>query len=400
MRSDSGTAGDTLSRKHPHRASRDGYADAPLILTWEITQACDLACRHCRADARPERSWGELSTEEGEAFLRQVTGFGERLPVVVFTGGDPLKRPDLFELAAYGTELGIPMAVTPATTPLLTPAVIERFASVGMRRMALSVDGASSERHDGFRGEAGSFQIARRAARAAADVGLPIQVNTTVCRSTLAELPAVAELVERSGAVMWEVFFLVPVGRGTTLEALTPAEHETILEWLYRRGREAPFRVITVEAPFYRRVGRQLELREKAERRAAGERVEGHLAAHSPHGSTGDANGFAFVSHRGEVFPSGFLPVSAGDVRRGDIVRIYRDSELFRILRDKDALRGKCGACDFRVVCGGSRARARAVYGDYLAQDPFCPYEPPGWEPTGAASATGSEGSRVLPVMC
>lgn len=397
MQPDRATLSNAPFADHGPGPGRRGYADAPLVVTWEVTQACDLACRHCRADARPERSWGELSTDEGRALLRQVAGFGERPPVVVFTGGDPLKRPDLFELAEYGTSLGLPMAVTPATTPLLTPAVVQRFASVGIRRMALSVDAATAERHDGFRGEAGSFEIARRAARVAGDVGLPIQVNTTVCRSTLADLPAVAELVERAGAVMWEVFFLVPVGRGTTLEALTPSEHEQVLGWLYRRSRNAPFRVITVEAPFYRRVGRQIELRQKTERRAAGESVEGHLAASAPHGSTGDANGFVFVSHRGEVYPSGFLPVAAGDVRDDDIVRIYRESELFRTLRDKDALRGKCGACEFRVICGGSRARAWAVHGDFLAEDPFCPYEPPGWE--GPATAGPGARNRSMPMV-
>lgn len=377
---------------------RRRHARSPIVLTWEVTQACDLACRHCRADARPERSAGELTTEEGRAFLRQVTGFGDRPPVVVFTGGDPLKRPDLFELAAYGTSLGLPMAVTPATTPLLTRDVVARFVDAGMRRMALSIDGAAAESHDGFRGESGSFATALRAARDAAELGLPIQVNTTVCRSTLGDLPEVARLVERLGAVMWEVFFLVPVGRGALLEALTPSEHEVVLEWLYRHGREAPFRVITVEAPFYRRIGRQIELRDKTARQAAGEAVEGHLASHAPHGSTGDANGFVFVSHRGEVFPSGFLPLAAGDVRTGDVVDLYRHSRLFRTLRDKDALRGKCGACEFRVVCGGSRARAHAVHGDVLAADPFCPYEPHGWDgpvPDADAPAT----TRALPLL-
>ena len=377
----------------------EGFARSPLVVTWEVTQACDLACRHCRADARPERNVGELTTEEGKAFLRQIAGFGERPPVVVFTGGDPLKRPDLFELAAYGTSLGLPMAVTPATTPLLTRSAIERFVETGIRRMALSVDGATAPSHDGFRGEEGSFEIALRAARQARELGLPIQINTTVCRSTLDELPAIADLVEDLGAVMWEVFFLVPVGRGAMLEALTPSQHEVVLEWLYRRGREASFRLITVEAPFYRRVGRQLELREKAVREAAGESVEGHLAKRSPHGSTGDANGFVFVSHLGEVFPSGFLPLPAGDVREEGIVSHYRDSELFRELRDKGALKGKCGVCEFRMVCGGSRARAYAVHGDALAQDPFCPYEPPAWEGAGSGSVNTGTGTRALPLV-
>ena len=315
-------AGHGHGHGHPHGRSpgREGYVDRPIVVTWEVTQACDLACKHCRADAVPERAEGELSTAEGRAFLDQVKDFGEPHPVVVFTGGDPLKRPDLLELAEYGTGLGLPMAVTPASTPLLTREALERLAEVGVRRVALSLDGSTAGSHDGFRQEQGSFDIIHRAARDAADVGLPIQINTTVCQDTVDELPAIAGLVEELGAVMWEVFFLVPVGRGTALEALSPERHEEVLEWLYRTSREAPFRVITVEAPFYRRVGRQVEKREKAEARARGETVDGRDRPAGPRGSTGDGNGFVFVSHRGEVFPSGFLPLSGGNVRRESIV--------------------------------------------------------------------------------
>jgi len=193
--------------------------------------------------------------------------------------------------------------------------------------------------------------------------------------------------------VMWEVFFLVPVGRGTALEALSPERHEEVLEWLYRTSRGAPYRVITVEAPFYRRVGRQFEKREKAERRARGERVDGRGRPSGPHGSTGDGNGFVFVSHRGEVFPSGFLPLSGGNVREESIVDIYRDAELFRTIRDKDRLQPKCGVCEFRYVCGGSRARAFAVHGDPMAEDPFCPYIPDARE----GAAAGQASSRAEP---
>ena len=302
--------------------------------------------------------------------------------MVVFTGGDPLKRPDLLELIRHGTSLGLPMAVTPASTPLLTREVLERFSEAGVRRVALSLDGATPESHDGFRGETGSFEIIRRAARDAGELDLPIQINTTVCRDTVSELPAVAELVEELGAVMWEVFFLVPVGRGSVLDPLTPWQHEGVLEWLYRRQKEAPYRLITVEAPFYRRIGRQVEVEEKARRRARGEPVDGRSGRGgvAPQGSTGDGNGFVFVSHLGEIFPSGFLPVSGGNVRTDDIVDVYRDAPLFRWLRDKELLRGKCGGCEYRQVCGGSRARAFAVSGDWLQQDPFCPYLPKDWD--------------------
>lgn len=379
---------------HPGpRPGRNGYGDAPLVVTWEITQACDLACRHCRADACPGRHPDELDTAEGRALLDQVAGFGEPGPVVVFTGGDPLKRPDLLELVEYGTDRGLRMAVTPASTSLLTRDVLEQFRDAGVRRVALSLDGATADRHDGFRGEQGSFEIIRSAARDAADLDLPIQINTTVCRDTVEDLPAIADLVEEMGAVMWEVFFLVPVGRGSMLDALTPWRHEWLLEWLYRRQKDAPFRVITVEAPFYRRVGRQLEVKAKARRRARGETVSGRDAS-APSGSTGDGNGFVFVSHLGEVLPSGFLPVSAGNVRDDDLVDLYRDSPLFRWLRDKDRLMGKCGACEFKRVCGGSRARAYAVHGDWLREDPFCPYIPDGYDPEAARRERDAPGSR------
>ncbi|MFW6193846.1 MAG: radical SAM protein, partial [Gemmatimonadota bacterium] len=319
-------------------------------------------------------------------------------PVVVFTGGDPLKRPDVVEPADHGTRRGLRMAVTPATTPRLDGDVLEALRDAGVRRVALSVDGATPRSHDAFRGERGSFEVARRAAADAAELGLPIQVNTTVCRDTVADLPAVADLAEAWGAVMWEVFFLVPLGRGEVLDPLSPWQHETVLEWMYRRQKEADFRLITVEAPFYRRVGRQVEAAAKARLREEGRPTPGDRGrpVPVPRGSTGDGDGFLFVGHRGEIFPSGFLPVPAGDVRRDDVVEVYRDAPLFRWLRDGDLLRGKCGACEFRRVCGGSRARAFAATGDRRAADPFCPYVPSGWD-VGDASGTDVGGPDAAP---
>ncbi len=389
-----------LSGRHAS-PGREGYADRPLVITWEITRACGLTCRHCRADARPERDPRELDTAEGRAFLESVRAFGDPSPVVVFTGGDPLMRPDLTELVRYGTELGLTMAVTPATTPRLTRRRLAALKEAGARRIALSVDAAAAERHDAFRGERGSFDVALRAAEQAGAMGLPVQVNTTVTRSTVRGLREMAGLVERMGAVMWEVFFLVPVGRGRVLEPLSPLQHERVLGWLYRHSRRAPYRIITVEAPFYRRIGRQIEARE---RRGSDESIDGASMGSRGRfpGSTGDGNGFVFVSHTGEVLPSGFLPVSAGNVRRDELVRIYRESEVFRKLRDRDALRGKCGACEFRYVCGGSRARAMAVHGDWMGPDPFCPYVPDGWGPDGAGAeippGPGGPDDRSLPL--
>ncbi|MFB6156072.1 MAG: TIGR04053 family radical SAM/SPASM domain-containing protein [Haloferacaceae archaeon] len=361
-RSTGGRANEQTGGRGTHGPNFDR---APLVVTWEVTQACDLACDHCRADARPERHPDELSTTEGRRLVDEVAAFGDEPgpgPVLVFSGGDPLKRPDVFELVSYATDSGVPAAVTPAPTALLDRTAIERFAEAGARRMALSLDGATAESHDAFRGEEGSFETIRRAAREAETVGLPLQVNTTVTAATVEELPEIADLVASFGAVMWEVFFLVPVGRGTELEGLDPGRVDEVLAWLYRRSRDASFRVVTVEAPRYRPVARRVE-REAGSGDADSVRV----------GSTGDGDGFVFVSHTGDVYPSGFLPERVGNVRESSLTTLYRESPLLRALRDPDSRTGACGACPHRSLCGGSRARAYATTGDPLGSDPLCP---------------------------
>lgn len=340
--------------RHPGR----DYSETPLLVTWEVTQACELECDHCRADAQPAHHPDELSTAEGKDLIDQIAEFGSPAPIVVFSGGDPLERSDLFELLEYAVANGLRTAVTPAPTTALTEDVLDRFLDLGVHRIALSLDGATADRHNSFRGQDGSFGTIRRAAEYAADIGLPIQINTTVTARTRPDLPGIADLVELLDAVMWEVFFLVPIGRGTTLEQLTPAQAERTLEWLYRRQRDADFRLITVEAPHYRRIARQ---------------IEGTQDRGAPRvGSTGDGNGFVFVSHTGDIYPSGFLPVAPGNVRNESLVDVYRDSELFQSLRDPDALNGPCGACPHRRRCGGARARAYATVGNPLASDPLC----------------------------
>lgn len=346
----------TTGRQDTH--TRRDYSQTPLVVTWEVSQACELTCDHCRADANPDRDPNELTTEEGKALFDQVTKFGLPSPIVVLSGGDPLERPDLYELLEYADDIGLPTAVTPAPTPSLTDSVLDRLVDVGVRRIALSLDGATPERHDDFRGERGSFDTIRRAAEHARDIGLSIQINTTVTGTTVDDLPKIANLVESFDAAMWEVFFLVPIGRGTELEQLTPKEAERTLEWLYRRGRTADFRLITVEAPRYRRVAKRVESEEGGETPTVG--------------STGDGNGFVFVSHTGSVYPSGFLPLEAGRVPESDLVDVYRNSALFRLLRDADGFAGPCGSCPHRSFCGGSRARAFAAIGDPLGSDPLC----------------------------
>ncbi|MFC7157441.1 radical SAM protein [Halomarina halobia] len=344
-------------------------ARRPFVLVWEMTQACDLACKHCRAEAQPRRHPDELTTAEATALLDDARRFGEG-QLVVLSGGDPLARPDAVELVRYGSDRGLRMTVTPSGTGSLTRARIDELRDAGLRRMALSLDGGSGEPHDEFRGEPGSFERTLRAARDAREAGLPLQINTTVCAETVEELPAIRELVTGLDAVLWSVFFLVPVGRGRILDPIPPGAAERVMEWLREVSETAPFGVKTTEAPHYRRVA--------IERRAGG-------AERAPDGigrRTGivAGDGFAFVSHTGEIYPSGFLPKSAGNVREGGIVEPYRRSDLFRSLRDRDALRGKCGACPYRHVCGGSRSRAYAYTGDPFESDPLCPYVPDGYD--------------------
>lgn len=346
-----GGAGD--GNGHPGGIARGrDYDQSPLIATWEVTQACSLSCDHCRAEAVESRHPDELTTAEGRGLIDGVARF-DPPPVLVLSGGDPLERPDLFELVAYAAER-VPTAVTPAPTENLTRETVDRFADLGVRRMALSLDGATPASHDEFRGETGSFERVRRAAAWADDAGLDVQVNTTVTAGTVDELPAIAGRVADLGAVMWEVFFLVPVGRGRALDGLSPERTESVLEWLYDHGRSAPYRVITVEAPHYRRV--------------ANERSDGEARV----GSTRAGRGFVFVSHTGEVYPSGFLPTAVGDVRERPLPAIYREADLMRALRDADRFAGPCGRCSYRRQCGGSRSRAHAATGDPLESDPLC----------------------------
>jgi radical SAM protein with 4Fe4S-binding SPASM domain len=345
-------------------------SERPLVLVWEVTQACDLACDHCRADAQPARHPDELTTAEGKELLAEAAEFGPR-QTVVLSGGDPLARPDLDELVRHGDDLGLRMSLTPAGTSALSPERVEELADAGLGRMALSIDGATSESHDGFRNEAGSFEDTIRAAKAAREAGMGLQVNTTVCAATAEELPAIRDLVADLGAMRWSLFFLVPVARGAELGQLPPEETDTLMRWLAEVREDASFDVKTTEAPHFRRVAL-----EEAGRDPAG-------ASGRPSVAAGD--GFAFVSHTGEVYPSGFLPAGVGNVRDDSLVTLYRESDLFAALRDRSTLSGKCGACEYREVCGGSRSRAYAATGDPLASDPLCPYVPAGFE--GAADA-------------
>ncbi len=344
------------------------HAEAPVVVYWEATQACDLACRHCRAEAIPEPPPGELTSEEAHALLREIAAF--RRSMLVITGGDPMKRPDLVDLVAEATGLGLRVALTPSGTNRLTPAAIEAMRAAGLDAIALSFDGSSATRHDAFRRVPGCFDRTRAAAMWVRNAGLPLQVNTTVTAETAGDLPVVHDLVAALGGARWSLFFLVPVGRGRLLQEVSPTASEHLCRWLFQRSRSAPFDVKTTEAPHYRRV-----VVEQLRRMGMSDRdIQGASFARSF--GVRDGNGVVFVSSTGEIYPSGFLPLSAGNVRRDRLVDVYRESPLLRGLRDIGKLTGKCGRCPYRGICGGSRARAWARTGDPFASDPLCPYVP------------------------
>lgn len=334
---------------------------APLRVYWEVTRACDLACRHCRAEAVSRRHPEELTTVEGLHMLERLAAFGGPQPHLVLTGGDPLKRPDLWVLIAAAWALELPVSVAPSATPLLEPVGIRCLKQAGVEAISLSIDGATAARHDAVRGVGGTFERTLEAACVAREAGLPFQINTLVAAETLDDLPAIYLLASELGAARWSLFFLVSVGRGTLLEQIRPSEGEDVMRWLAElTGRGGGPVVTTTEAPHFRRV-----------------LLQRHRGAARGHGAgVRDGNGIMFISHTGDVQPSGFLPLSAGNVRTADVVSIYRDSPLFHRLRRPDLFTGRCGRCEFHSVCGGSRARAYSASGDPFAEDPLCPYEP------------------------
>lgn len=357
------------------------HDDHPFIAIWETTQACDLACKHCRAEARPERDREELSTAEGKALLSGLARGG--VPLVILTGGDPAKRPDLVDLIAHGSAIGLHMGLTPSATPLVTPDLVADLARAGLRRLAVSIDGHEASVHDAFRGLPGGFDCALSILDAARHNGIPVQINTSIHARNRHYLPELVDFVRGQNCALWSVFFVVPTGRATRDMALSADEVEKALHALADTAERESFAIKTTAAPHYRRVLSQ----------------RGRGKKHGVRGIAGldvnEGRGFLFVSHRGEMFPSGFLPISCGNVRDvEDPLSIYREHELFRALRDPDALQGKCGVCRYRKVCGGSRARAYAHTGNPLAADPACAYVPPGYVPEEAPAPR-----RLLPML-
>jgi len=356
------------------------FDKAPFTVVWEVTRACALACKHCRAEAQPKRDPLQLDHDEGMALLDQIKEFGN--PIMVFTGGDPMMRRDLFDLLEKSVSIGLRTSLTPTATALVTRERLERVRDLGVSRVALSLDGPDAETHDFLRGFRGTFDRTMDILRTAQDVGLSVQVNTSVTRHTAPKLRELAPMLADVGVVQWSVFFLVPTGRGQHDDMISAQEHEDIFNWLWELSKEASFDIKATAAQHYRRVAIQ---REKALAEAEGERRSVTFAGAGfryadgldrPMKGVNDGRGIVFISHTGDVYPSGFLPLIGGNVRETSLVDIYRDSKLFRELRDTDLLKGKCGVCEYRTVCGGNRGRAYAMTGDYLAAESLCIHEP------------------------
>ena len=346
---------------------------SPFTIAWEVSRACAYACVHCRADAQHQRDPRELTTEEAKKLIDDLTGFGS--PILIFTGGDPMMRPDLVELISYANEQGLRCSLTPTATALPTQKRLESVREAGIRRIALSLDAPRPDVHDDFRKVPGSWQRTMDILHRAQDAGISVQVNTTVAKHNIDILEEMVPFIEEVNAVQWSVFFLVPTGRAMIEQMVSAEEHERTFNWLYELSQAAPFDIKATAAQMYRRVAIQ---RKRAEQgvdkpvtfQSAGFQYEDGL--HRPKKGVNDGNGFMFISHIGEIQPSGFLPLTAGMVSEDNIVDVYRNHEIFRNLRDYSKLKGVCRDCEFREVCGGQRGRAYGVTGDYMESDPAC----------------------------
>lgn len=347
-----------------------------MVVIWEATRSCDLACRHCRASAIRSRHPMELSTQEAELFIEQVVQAAPEH--FIFTGGDPMMRPDLLHLVQYATTRGLNVSMSPSATPRLLEADLVAFKEAGLRRISLSLDGASQESHDRFRGIRGTWTATMAAIQAATEAGLEFQINTTFTRQNVDEFDAFVSLMDELKPKLWSVFLLVPTGRGKSRDLVTGEELEFLFERLADLAQTTPYLIKTTEGQHFRRVALQ---RWKA---------RGGTRRPVPVG-TNDGKGFVFVSHIGEIQPSGFLPITTGaTVRTSELVDVYRNHPVFRALRDPDQLQGKCGRCEYRTLCGGSRARAYALTGDYLAEEPLCIYQPRTPDPPSGKACSAS----------
>lgn len=347
----------------------------PRLVAWELTGSCNLKCAHCRASAVEERDPGELTTQEIKSTIDNIASFSN--PILILTGGEPLVREDVFEIARYGTEKGLRVVLGTNAT-LITPEVAGKLLEAGVKRISVSIDGSTPDAHDEFRGLPGTFEDTLAGARAAQEAGLDFQVNTTVTKRNVGDLQAIHDLTIKLGAVAHHIFLLVPTGRGEDLkdEEISPEEYEGVLNWMYdmqkKMGNRGPFMKATC-APHFVRVVDQRSKEDgfniTAKRAGLNAMTGGCLGGTS----------FCFISRTGDVYPCGYLPARAGNIREKSFKEIWEESPLFKDLRDPRKLKGKCGKCKYKVTCGGCRARAFAKYGDYLEAEPYCIYTPPGF---------------------
>jgi len=359
---------------HPTEGRAEG--SVPRVIAWESTRACNLVCRHCRASAQREPAPDELTTGEVMGLIDEISrmsgGKGPHFkPIFVISGGEPLMREDIFDIAAYATEQGLRTAISPNGT-LITSETVERMIDAGIKRVSVSIDGSCAARHDAIRGVPGAFEGAVRGVKRCRDGELPFQINTTVMRQNVDDLEAIHDLTVALGAAAWHIFMLVPTGRGKIDDELTPQGYEEILNWLYDAALDSPIPLrVTCGPQFMRLVLTRKQESETPPNLVGRERGLDRMSRGCLAGM-----GYCFVSHRGEVYPCGYLPVLAGNVRDESFETIYQDSPVFRRLRDLSQLEGKCGECSFVHRCGGCRARAFGLTGNYMGEEPYCVYEP------------------------
>ncbi len=363
------------SKGKGHPGSHPGHGHGTSIpelrlVAWEVTRTCNLACVHCRAAALDRPYDNELSTDECRAFLDEVASFAK--PIIILTGGEPLLRPDIFEIAAYGHRRGLRMTMAVNGT-LLTRERTLQMIEAGIQRISVSLDGASAATHDAFRQVEGAFEGALHGITNARAEGLDFQVNTTITQANLEELPAIQELVVSLGAVAHHIFLLVPMGRGKEIEeqAISAEDYEKTLHWFYEQRQRVPLQLKATCAPHYYRI-----LRERSKSEGLDVTFQTHGLDAVTRGCLGGV-GFAFVSHVGQVQPCGYLELDSGNIREKPFREIWEKSPIFLNLRDFKKYEGKCGRCKYVRVCGGCRARAYESTGNYLAPEPLCLYQPP-----------------------
>lgn len=366
---------------HSHAASVNsppshGKGNPLRLVAWETTRNCNLSCVHCRAAATNGPYKGELNTSQGFKLLGEIAEVGK--PIIILTGGEPLLRDDIFDLAKHGDKLGLRMVMAPNGT-LITPRVAEKMAASGIRRISASIDGATKAFHDKFRGVAGAFDAAIRGIEYVKAAGIEFQINTTITKSNLDQIPKILELAERLGAVAHHIFLLVPTGRGKYIvdQAIDAKEYEATLNWFYDQREKTPLQLKATCAPHYYRI-----LRQRA-------KAEGKTISFQTHGLDAvtrgclAGTGFCFISHTGVVQPCGYTDVKCGDITQTTFDEVWNHSPVFLKLRDFKQLEGKCGACEYRAVCGGCRARAFEASGNYMAEEPLCAFQPekasPSW---------------------